>query len=182
MGMTYKRGEVFWVKYYVGGKPIRESADRKNQKEAERFLKDREGRSDQIERVKALSRKLNRSCPIRFRILERDTFKVPGFAISRRPGYRLQETRTDRDGPARFPTKRCEKFGSLGGRGDGDQEDQRTQNTQRLRLLQHHFGCRPSGSRPEVSRAQSGHSALNLRFQSTRKCVKFEPRPRSSVG
>ena len=60
MGMTYKRGEVFWIKYYVGCKPIRESAGRKNQKEAERFLKDREGRSDQIERVKALSRQLNR--------------------------------------------------------------------------------------------------------------------------
>ena len=44
MGMIYKRGEVFWIKYYSGGKPIRESADTKKQKEAERFLKDREGR------------------------------------------------------------------------------------------------------------------------------------------
>jgi len=25
MGMIYKRGEVFWIKYYSGGKPIRES-------------------------------------------------------------------------------------------------------------------------------------------------------------
>lgn len=44
MGTIYKRGEVFWIKYYSGGKPIRESTDTKKQKEAERFLKDREGR------------------------------------------------------------------------------------------------------------------------------------------
>ena len=25
MGMIYKRGRVFWIKYYRGGKPIRES-------------------------------------------------------------------------------------------------------------------------------------------------------------
>jgi hypothetical protein len=25
MGMIYKRGEIFWIKYYSGGKPIRES-------------------------------------------------------------------------------------------------------------------------------------------------------------
>src|SRR3954463_3824854 len=28
MGMIYKRGEVFWIKYYSGGRPIRESTDR----------------------------------------------------------------------------------------------------------------------------------------------------------
>jgi len=44
MGMVYKRGEMFWIKYYSGGKPIRESTDSKKQKETERFLKDREGR------------------------------------------------------------------------------------------------------------------------------------------
>lgn len=44
MGMLYKRGKVYWIKYYVGAKPIRESTDTKKQKEAERFLKDREGR------------------------------------------------------------------------------------------------------------------------------------------
>ena len=44
MGMIYKRGEVFWIKYYSGGKPIRESTGTTKQKEAERFLKDREGR------------------------------------------------------------------------------------------------------------------------------------------
>ncbi len=44
MGMLYKRGNVFWIKYYSGGRPIRESAGTTKQKEAERFLKDREGR------------------------------------------------------------------------------------------------------------------------------------------
>ncbi len=44
MGMLYKRGEVFWIKYYSAGRPIRESTGTIKQKEAERFLKDREGR------------------------------------------------------------------------------------------------------------------------------------------
>jgi len=44
MGMNYKRGKVLWSKYYSGGKPIRESTGTAKQKEAERFLKDREGR------------------------------------------------------------------------------------------------------------------------------------------
>ena len=44
MGMIYKRGKVFWVKYYCGGKPIWESTGTAKQKQAERFLKDREGR------------------------------------------------------------------------------------------------------------------------------------------
>ena len=44
MGMIYKRGQMFWIKYYSGGRPIRESAGTTKQKEAERFLKEREGR------------------------------------------------------------------------------------------------------------------------------------------
>ena len=44
MGMIYKRGQVFWIKYYSGGKPVRESTCTSKQKQAERFLKDREGR------------------------------------------------------------------------------------------------------------------------------------------
>jgi len=44
MGMLYKRGKVYWIKYYAGGKPIRESTCTSKQKQAERFLKDREGR------------------------------------------------------------------------------------------------------------------------------------------
>ena len=45
MGMLYKRGEIFWIKYYLGGKPIRESTMTTKQKKAEQFLKDREGRA-----------------------------------------------------------------------------------------------------------------------------------------
>ncbi len=44
MGMIYKRGKVFWIKYYGGAKPIRESTGTAKQKQAERFLNDREGR------------------------------------------------------------------------------------------------------------------------------------------
>ncbi len=44
MGMIYKRGKVFWIKYYSGGRPIRESTGTSKQNQAERFLKDREGR------------------------------------------------------------------------------------------------------------------------------------------
>ena len=60
MGMLYKRGEVFWIKYYTGGNPIRESTGTGKQKLAERFLKDREGRAamgapalPHVERVRA---------------------------------------------------------------------------------------------------------------------------------
>ena len=45
MGMLYKRGQVFWIKYYSGGKPIRESTGTTEQKEARRILKEKEGRS-----------------------------------------------------------------------------------------------------------------------------------------
>jgi hypothetical protein len=44
MGMLYKRGEIFWIKYYSGGKPIRETTGTTKLREAERFLKHREGR------------------------------------------------------------------------------------------------------------------------------------------
>ena len=44
MGMLCKLGKIFWIKYYVGGKPIRESTGTSKQKQAEQFLKDREGR------------------------------------------------------------------------------------------------------------------------------------------
>ncbi|BCA56674.1 putative Phage integrase [Nitrospira sp. KM1] len=45
MGMIYKRGNVFWIKYYVNGRPVRESTRTDMLKAAERFLKDREGRA-----------------------------------------------------------------------------------------------------------------------------------------
>jgi integrase len=44
MGALYKRKNVWWVKYYVAGRPIRESTRTTKQKEAKRYLKEREGR------------------------------------------------------------------------------------------------------------------------------------------
>lgn len=43
MGSIYKRGAVYWVKYYRNGKPYRESAQTDKETEAKRLLKKREG-------------------------------------------------------------------------------------------------------------------------------------------
>ncbi len=45
MGMLYRRGAVFWIKYYVNGRPIRESTRTDKETKAKRFLKEREGRA-----------------------------------------------------------------------------------------------------------------------------------------
>jgi integrase len=45
MGMLYKRGTVYWIKYYVNGRPVRESTKTDKAKRAERMLKVREGRA-----------------------------------------------------------------------------------------------------------------------------------------
>ena len=46
MGCLYKQksSRVWWVKYYVNGRPIRESTGTDKESEGRRFLKDREGR------------------------------------------------------------------------------------------------------------------------------------------
>ena len=44
MGSLYKRGNVWWVKYYRNGRPIRESRGTEKETEARRVLKEREGR------------------------------------------------------------------------------------------------------------------------------------------
>lgn len=43
MGSFYKRGAVYWLKYYRNGKPYRESAKTEKESEAKRLLKKREG-------------------------------------------------------------------------------------------------------------------------------------------
>ncbi len=43
MGMTYKRGNIWWLKYYRNGKSIRESSKSKSKMVADRLLKRREG-------------------------------------------------------------------------------------------------------------------------------------------
>ena len=44
MGALYKRGNVWWVKYYANGRPIRESTGCAGEKAAGQILKAREGR------------------------------------------------------------------------------------------------------------------------------------------
>jgi len=43
MGMIYKRGKTYWIKYYRSGKPYRESTRSKKEADAKRLLKRREG-------------------------------------------------------------------------------------------------------------------------------------------
>lgn len=43
MGSIYKRGNMYWIKYYRNGKPYRESAKSTKESDAERLLKKREG-------------------------------------------------------------------------------------------------------------------------------------------
>ena len=43
MGMIYKRGKTYWIKYYNRGKPIRESTSSRKEADAKRLLKKREG-------------------------------------------------------------------------------------------------------------------------------------------
>ncbi|MBI2878935.1 MAG: site-specific integrase [Candidatus Rokubacteria bacterium] len=45
MGQLYQRGRIWWVKYYVNGRPVRESTGTDKEKEAGRVLKTREGRA-----------------------------------------------------------------------------------------------------------------------------------------
>jgi integrase len=43
-GALFKRGNIWWVKYYQNGRPIRESTGATKETEAKRFLREREGR------------------------------------------------------------------------------------------------------------------------------------------
>lgn len=43
MGMVYKRGNIWWIKYYRTGKPYMESSRSKKEVDAKRLLKKREG-------------------------------------------------------------------------------------------------------------------------------------------
>ena len=43
MGSIYKRGNIYWIKYYRNGKPYRESSKSKKEADAKRLLKRREG-------------------------------------------------------------------------------------------------------------------------------------------
>jgi integrase len=43
MGSIYKRGEIYWIKYYRNGKPYRETTKSEKEADAKRLLKKREG-------------------------------------------------------------------------------------------------------------------------------------------
>lgn len=43
MGSIYKRGNIYWIKYYSNGKPYRESTKSSKEADAKRLLKKREG-------------------------------------------------------------------------------------------------------------------------------------------
>lgn len=47
MGSIYKRGNIYWIKYYRNGKPFRESSESKKEADAKRLLKKREGEISQ---------------------------------------------------------------------------------------------------------------------------------------
>ena len=44
MGSLYRRGNVWWVKYYANGRPMRESTGTEKKTEAQLVLQEREGR------------------------------------------------------------------------------------------------------------------------------------------
>jgi len=46
MGTIYLRGKTFWIKYYLNGKPYRESSKSEKETDAKRFLKLREGQCE----------------------------------------------------------------------------------------------------------------------------------------
>ena len=47
MGMLYKRGNIWWLKYYRNGKAYRESSRSTKETDARRLLKRREGEISQ---------------------------------------------------------------------------------------------------------------------------------------
>src|SRR5579859_475651 len=46
MGMLYRRGRIWWIKYYKDGKPFRESSKSEKSADAKRLLRTREGASE----------------------------------------------------------------------------------------------------------------------------------------
>jgi hypothetical protein len=43
MGMIYRRGKTYWIKYYRNGKPFYESSGSEKETDAKKLLKSREG-------------------------------------------------------------------------------------------------------------------------------------------
>src|SRR6516225_11991962 len=84
MGMLYKRGAVWWIKYYRNGRGMRESSHSTKERVAKRLLKIREG---DIEHALPVDPKLNR---IRFEEAAEDLkteYAVNGRRSSSNGGY-----------------------------------------------------------------------------------------------
>src|SRR6185295_2873663 len=86
MGMLYKRGQMYWCKYYVNGRPVRESTGKTTEKAAERILKVREGRAA------AGLPMVPRADRIRYEEIAEDLrqhYSVTGARDTEEAGYRL---------------------------------------------------------------------------------------------
>ena len=86
MGSLYQRGNVWWCKYYVGGRPVRVSTETTKEKEARDFLKLREGRAAAGEPV------LPRASKVRYEEAQDDLkrhYETTGTRTLKEAGTRL---------------------------------------------------------------------------------------------
>lgn len=86
MGSLYRRGQIWWCKYYANGRPVRESTGTTKEKTAEQFLKRREGR------VAAGLPTLPRADRIRYEEIARDLrehYRASGARDLEEADYRL---------------------------------------------------------------------------------------------
>ena len=90
MGSIYKRGNVYWIKYYRGGRRFRESSESKKESVAKRLLRLREG---QIAEGKFTGLEPQR---IRYEALEKDflnDYKINGRKSAEMVEYNLHHLR-----------------------------------------------------------------------------------------
>jgi len=86
MGSIYKRGEVFWIKYYRHGKPYRESSKSPQITKAQRLLKKREGEISEgklpgIQFEKVTFGDLAKDFLTDYKVNERDTLKRAKWVV-----------------------------------------------------------------------------------------------------
>jgi integrase len=87
MGSLYRRGAIWWVKYYENGRPRRESTGTEKETEARRFLKEREGRAAMGQPI------LRRADRVSYEELAEDLrqhYRTTGARDLEEAGYRLK--------------------------------------------------------------------------------------------